>query len=41
MSLEDIKTNKTFLFEGQVIAVEGIAETSTNFAGQKIIPPAI
>lgn len=32
VTLEDIK-DKTVLFEGQVVAIEGLAETSTNFIG--------
>lgn len=40
VTLEDMK-DKSVLFEGQVVAIEGLAETSTNFIGQKVIPPKI
>ncbi len=38
VNLDDVK-EKAFLFEGQVIGVEGIAETSNTFSATRIIAP--
>jgi len=40
VSLEDVK-EKVCLFEGAVVAIEGIVESSTMFNAYKIIAPKI